>query len=246
MNHTFVKDGLNDYLPDIEYMHEKYPDVQVVLGESGRYTDTQSSVDQSEGIFGSALWTADYLLYAMSLNVTRVNMQLGQVFGYVAWHPIAFAGLQPEVRAPYYGHLFVGDFIGRSKAFRVSEVPVGAEEDGLVAAYAGYEHDRLQRVAIINYEVWQQGAGPQRPSRTFAVPVPRGVRSVRVQTLTSAEGASSLNGTVSWAGRTWTYENDGVGARVPGVEEFTTVRVVGGRANVEVGASEAVIVHVGI
>lgn len=67
MNHTFVKDGLNAYLPDFEYMQAHYPNVQVVLGESGRYTDKQSSIDQSEGIFGSALWTADYLLYAASL-----------------------------------------------------------------------------------------------------------------------------------------------------------------------------------
>ncbi|OAQ85232.1 glycoside hydrolase family 79 protein [Purpureocillium lilacinum] len=239
MNHTFVKDGLNAYLPDFEYMQAHYSNVQVVLGESGRYTDKQSSIDQSEGIFGSALWTADYLLYAASLNVTRVNMQLGQVFGYVAWHPIAFDGLQPEVRSPYYGHLLVADFIGKSKAFRVSEVQTN---DDLVAAYAGYEQDQLRRVAIINYKVWQKGSGA-RPARTFTLPVPRGVRSVKVQTLTSSGGAS-VNGTASWAGRTWTYENNGVGEKVPGLDEFTTVPVSGGRANVKIGASEAVIVHI--
>lgn len=166
-------------------------------------------------------------------------MQLGQVFGYVAWHPIAFDGLQPEVRSPYYGHVLVADFIGKSKAFRVSEVQTN---DDLVAAYAGYEQDQLRRVAIINYKVWQKGSGA-RPARTFTLPVPRGVRSVKVQTLTSSGGAS-VNGTASWAGRTWTYENNGVGEKVPGLDEFTTVPVSGGRANVKIGASEAVIVHI--
>ena len=67
MNHTFLISGFNAFRSDFEYMRTNFPDVQVVLGESGRYTDTQGSLDPSEGIFGSALWTVDYLLYAMSL-----------------------------------------------------------------------------------------------------------------------------------------------------------------------------------
>lgn len=68
MNHTFIKVGVdNSFQSDFQYMQQNYPDIEIVLGEVGRYTDSQNSVDPSEGIFGSALWTADYLLYTMSL-----------------------------------------------------------------------------------------------------------------------------------------------------------------------------------
>ena len=68
MNHTFVKAGVdNSFQSDFQYMQRNYPNIEIVLGEVGRYTDSQNSVDPSEGIFGSALWTADYLLYTMSL-----------------------------------------------------------------------------------------------------------------------------------------------------------------------------------
>ena len=80
MNHTFVKNGIDtSFSSDFKYIKANFPNTEIVLGESGRYTESGSSTDQSEGIFGSALWTADYLLYAMSqvcsfssgYNITR-------------------------------------------------------------------------------------------------------------------------------------------------------------------------------
>lgn len=165
-------------------------------------------------------------------------MQLSKVFGYVAWHPVAYNGLLPEVRAPYYGHLFVSDFMGGSNSFRVKELGLGED---LVAAYAGYENDQLQRVAIFNYDVWNEGGGP-RPNRTFTLQVSGDVRSVNIQTLTSP-GGTAANSTFYWAGETWTYETNGLGERVPGIEGSDTLDMSGGSVQVPVGASEAVIVH---
>ena len=67
MNHTFVKHGVDTYQSDIQYMQKNWPEIQIIFGESGRYSSTMSSVDPTEGFFGAALWTADYLLYLMSL-----------------------------------------------------------------------------------------------------------------------------------------------------------------------------------
>lgn len=67
MNHTFVKDGINIFLEDFSYLADNYPALDLVMGESGRFTDNESSSDLSQDIFGSALWTADYLLYLMTL-----------------------------------------------------------------------------------------------------------------------------------------------------------------------------------
>ena len=66
MNHTFVKAGVDTYASDIEYMQSAYPNVPIIFGESGRYTTNGSSTDDTEGIFGAGLWTADYLLYLMT------------------------------------------------------------------------------------------------------------------------------------------------------------------------------------
>lgn len=162
-------------------------------------------------------------------------MQLSKVFGYVAWHPAAYDGLQPEVRAPYYGHLFVGDFMNGSRDFRMSEIP---SNDDLLAVYAGYEKNQLARVAIINYEVWNPSYG-ERPTREFTVKVPKGVLSARISTLTSPGGASSLEG-FYWAGRTWTFANNGLGQIVQ--QEYIEVTAEHGDIQVSVGATEAVLV----
>ena len=66
MNHNFVEAGVNNYASDLQYMQKNYPNIQIVFGESGRYSSTGSSTDNSEGIFAAGLWTADYLLYLMT------------------------------------------------------------------------------------------------------------------------------------------------------------------------------------
>lgn len=166
-------------------------------------------------------------------------MQQSKVFGYVAWHPVYFDAIVPEVRSPYYGHLFVADFMGGSPAFRISEIDT---DDDLLAVYAGYEHSQLKRVAIINYDVWEEGDGP-RPRRNFTIQGPFGTGVAKVQTLTSP-GGTSANSTFYWAGQTWTYANNGIGKRVPGQQKSTIVPDLSGNIQVDVGASEAVIVHI--
>lgn len=162
-------------------------------------------------------------------------MQLSKVFGYVAWHPVAYNDLEPEVRAPYYGHLFVGDFMNGTNNFRVSEIQ---SDDDLLAAYAGYEDNKLARVAIINYEVWDSSDG-DRPTREFTVKVPANISSAHVSTLTSPGGASSLQD-FHWAGQTWTFANNGTGEVVQ--QEYTEAKVENGQIQVSVGATEAVLV----
>lgn len=162
-------------------------------------------------------------------------MQLSMAFGYAAWHPVAYDGLEPAVIAPYYGHLLVADFMKGSIDFRVSEIQT---DDDLLAAYAGYELDQLKRVAIMNYEVWNTGDG-ERPIQKFDLTVPGFITSVRISTLTSPGGASATS-EFYWAGQTWTYANDGVAQTVSQKYEEASVR--DGHVVVTVGASEAVIV----
>ena len=164
-------------------------------------------------------------------------MQLGQVFGYVAWHPIAFDGLTPGVRSPYFGHLLAAEFIGCSKDFRVAEVHTGDEK---LAVYAGYEHGKLVRLVIINYDFWTGGC-QTRPSRKVSFKVPSGVKSGRVSTMTSPGGAPAT-GNFYWAGQAFSYANMGVGTKAQGQQQPYAVQAARGSVSVNVGASEAVLV----
>jgi hypothetical protein len=67
MNHTYISQGLKGFLPSLDYLLHPDRNISLVLGEVGRYTPGTVSSDDLQGVFGSALYTADYLLYAMSL-----------------------------------------------------------------------------------------------------------------------------------------------------------------------------------
>lgn len=67
MNHTFIAQGLNRFLPAIKFIEKQLPHVDLVLGEVGRYPPPDTPSTDVQSIFGSALWNVDYLLYAMSL-----------------------------------------------------------------------------------------------------------------------------------------------------------------------------------
>lgn len=164
-------------------------------------------------------------------------MQLSKVFGYVAWHPVAFNDIVPSVRSPYFGHLFAADFMGKSSSFRVAEIATG---DDQLAVYAGYDMGKLTRLAIINYNVWN-GNGA-RPVRSFAVNVPSGTTQGTVRVLTSNDGATAL-GNFYWSGLAFSYANHGVGTIAPGQPQPKTVQAQRGKITVDVGSSQAIILQ---
>jgi hypothetical protein len=104
---------------------------------------------------------------------------------------------------------------------------------------AGYEHGQLARVSIINFDVWNSGNGT-RPSRQFELKTPKGIKSVQVQALTCPGGMTATRN-LSWAGETWTYASNGIGQKVG--PETAVVDVKDGHAQINVGASEAVMIH---
>lgn len=73
MSHGFMKAGVDNYSSDLQFMQKNFPNIQIIFGESGRYTSNGSSTDNTEGIFGAALWTADYLLYLMTQVCTLLR-----------------------------------------------------------------------------------------------------------------------------------------------------------------------------
>lgn len=163
-------------------------------------------------------------------------MQLGITFD-CAWGPASPKSSQMVVRAPYYAHAFVADFIGTATHFRIRELDVGHD---LLSAYAGYVGGRLKRVAIINFDVWKPSDG-KRPSRFVNLLVAPGVIAVNIRKLTAAGGATA-EGNFTWAGETWTGENNGKSQLVG--SESSTVEVVNGTAQLKIEASQAVMVTI--
>ena len=67
MSHTWITTGLDVFRPTITYLQDNYSGVAFVLGEVGRKLRDPDGDENLLGIFGSALWTVDFMLYAMTL-----------------------------------------------------------------------------------------------------------------------------------------------------------------------------------
>lgn len=243
MNHTAIVNGLSQFLPPITYLHTNNPSILFHLGEVGAALNSGPQDYALGGVFGDELWTVDYMLQAMTINVSRVHMQQGTGFSYSQWQPIPRLGTEsypPHVRAPYYGLVFIADFVGSSSSpLRVKELTLpSSANDEQFSAYAGYENGVLERVVLVNFAVWNSTQKGERPSQEVQLVVPQGVKSVRVERLT-APGADVYKG-VAWNGTQWTFESDGVGVRVK--NDSSVVSTVQGNVEVGVLASEALMI----
>lgn len=85
MNHTAIKDKLNTFSADIDYLKENHPSITFVLGEVGSALnpngiDTHPQDPGLEAVLGSALWTLDFMLYAMSIVSHRLLFIFSQIW----------------------------------------------------------------------------------------------------------------------------------------------------------------------
>lgn len=67
MNHADVVSGLNQFKAPISYLRTAHPGVSFHLGEVGSDLNSDNPNYVLGGAYGAALWTVDYMLYAMSL-----------------------------------------------------------------------------------------------------------------------------------------------------------------------------------
>lgn len=66
MNHTAVQRSLGVFRRDIDFLKKYDPSITFLLGETNSdYINLNMA--QVEGVFGSALWLIDYLLYGMTM-----------------------------------------------------------------------------------------------------------------------------------------------------------------------------------
>ncbi|KKY20831.1 putative glycoside hydrolase family 79 protein [Phaeomoniella chlamydospora] len=159
LNHTDTEAKTNHFLPAIEYLNSTRDDsVHLIIGEAGSGLTNHRRDYNLEASLGTALWTVDWMLYCMSMNMTRVNMQLGVWFPFTAWTPIEYLGKPPHILGSFYGNLFIADFINKVGNLRVHQfkeaIPISEREK--ISAYAGYHHGELSKIVILNLEFWNQ------------------------------------------------------------------------------------------
>ncbi|KAJ5533180.1 hypothetical protein N7494_009732 [Penicillium frequentans] len=236
MNHTAITGNLSQYIPDMEATHDVDPRITFLLGETNSdYVNLDMA--QVEGVFGSSLWLLDYLLYGMSLNISRFNLIQGTTFGYTAWVPVEYNGQTPGVRPPLYGQLVAADVIGRHENVQVKSLDLGLWD---LSAYAVYESGVLSRYVIINLNEWNTTTSYTRFTRKVSLSVPRGVHSGEIMRL-SGPGASSDTG-ITWGGYSWNYTTDGRLGQF-GEQQSWSVYPRNGYVNMDIPSTEAIVVE---
>lgn len=230
MNRTALIQQMNYHASASAYSVSK--GLPYVIGETNSIA-CQGLADASD-VFGAAVWSVDYALYAASLNVSNLYWHMGTGYRYSAWQAIQNGTTTPGPRPLYYGNWFIATALGNSDA---QVVPI--VNTTTLAGYAIYSSKRhrpeLKSLVLVNMEVFNSTLTPasQRSSVTFALPEQLGGKNCKasVRRLTAA-GAEVRNG-IAFAGRT--VRLDGA---LSGYE--MKERVANGVVNVK--ASEAILV----
>lgn len=237
MNHTAIVSNLSYYSQPVEWLKVNHPDIPLYLAETNSDTFSTNDTDLI-GVFGSALWLADYMLYGMTLNIRRMNIQLSSGFDYTSWRPVEYYGAPAAVLPPYYAQVYVADLIGTKSDIKISSIDLGLDTLSAYGVYDG-KTDGLVKVALINLEDWNTTSTDSRPATKVQFSVP-GKGRWRVERLT-APGANSLTD-ITWAGTSWSYESNGKPVQVSGETTYASVKE--GEVSVKIQASEALLLSV--
>lgn len=234
MNHTAIVSNLSIFSGPVHWLKENHPNIPLYLAETN--SDTQSSnATELLGVFGSALWLVDYLLYGMTINIRRMNVQLSTGFDYTSWRPVAYFDAPPAVLPPYYAQVFVADVIGANNDVRVSNIDLGLD---FMSAYAVFDDSskKLAKIALVDLQEWNTTTAHPRPSTQVQLSTSVSGRW-QVERLT-APGADSIEN-IRWVGTSWTYKSNGIPVQVSKATEYVLSK--GGSLNVQIRASEALL-----
>ncbi|KAI1106483.1 glycoside hydrolase family 79 protein [Jackrogersella minutella] len=197
-------------------------------------------------VFGAALWTLNFLLYAASLGVAAVGLHMTDNSNASAWQPVDMYGQPPHVRPIYYGVAAFDEAIGSSNTAQVARHEIAGCPEGyedFVRAYDVYRSGRLAAVVVVNGMVANSSL-PVKGNVTveLQLPVSAAGQVVYLAYLTSAGADATANTT--WNGVSFEQSGDGTPAQVS--NDNRTVQVAAdGTANFTLRDSEAVVASLG-
>lgn len=227
MNRTALVQQMNYHTSAAAYTVSR--GLPYVIGETNSIA-CQGLAGASD-VFGAAVWSIDYALYAASINVSNMYWHMGTGYRYSAWQSTQNGTTSPGPRPLYYGNWFIATALGNS----AQVVPiVNTTSLAGYAIYSGRRHKSgLQSIVLVNMEVFNSTSTPanQRTSIDFELPSKLEGKKLTVRRLNAA-GAEAKDG-ITFAGRT--ISSDG---SVNGQEVMEKIP----RGIVNVKASEAVLI----
>jgi hypothetical protein len=232
MNRTALIQAMNYHAAASSYSVAK--GLPYVIGETNSIA-CQGLAGVSD-VFGAAVWSVDYALYAASLNVSRMYWHMGTGYRYAAWQATQNGTTAPGPRPLYYGNWLVATALGDSDAQVVPIVNTTS-----LAGYAIYSSKRhrseLKSVVLVNMEVFNSTSSPatQRSSVDFALPKSLGGKNSRVSVRRLTAAGAEVRDGIAFAGRTVALDGT-----ISGYE--TKEPVANGVVNIK--ASEVVVISV--
>jgi hypothetical protein len=198
-------------------------------------------------VFGAALWTMNFFLYAASIGISSVEMHMTDNSNASAWQPIPMYGHDTTfVRPQYYAHAAVAQIIGNgngtTQIYSENTDSVGASYDGRIRVYSAYANDKLQSVTLINAKQANASVA-DKPSFTFNLNLgsDNANKQVFISYLTAPGADSQTN--VTWNGMKY---DDVTGES--SVVDGTVIMVTAdgsGKVSIPVRDSEAVVANIG-
>lgn len=210
-------------------------------------SETNSATCGGGGIsstFGAALWVVDYVLQAMVNGVQALNFHHGTLGNspYDWWGALLDSSTNKWTNytfAPYYGAVFVSAALAGGS--RVASLDDGTSS---YAVYAVYDKKGAPMRLVLYNSDYYDGTSSKRPTHTFTIKglkgavAPGPVTAVRL-TSHAATDKVEAGQNPSVAG----LQFNNVTCRAQGRPALESVKVQDGTAQIEVKASEAVLVE---
>lgn len=203
-------------------------------------------MDGTSDVFGGAIWTMNFLLYASSLDISSVQFHMTDNSKASAWQPIEMYDIQPLVRPIYYGMAAFDQIVGSGCSAQVSRPKVKsypAEYEDFIRTYTVYHGGQLDSLVVINGKV-ANISEPNKASVDVSLKVPSSLSGqvLHLSYLTS-DGADATTGT-TWDGMSYEESGDGTPTYVSN-EDITAQVGSDGTVTFSVRDSEAVVATIG-
>lgn len=232
MNRTYMRSWMDYHKTASAYSVSK--GLPYVIGETNSIA-CQGLAGVSD-VFGAAVWSVDYALYAASLNVSAIYWHMGIGYRYAAWQAVQNGTTAPGPRPLYYGNMLVATAVGGGEKQVVRMV----DTDNL-AGYAIYAvanprmGPRLESIVLVNMEFFNSTASPvaERPSVDFELPSSMGKDDDKLSVYRLTAAGAEVKEGITYAGRTVNLDGNIIGGKV-------TEKVKNKIINVR--ASEAVLI----
>lgn len=249
MNHTSTVNSLDKHLivkRNISLLNSSLypPDTPYILGETNSlYNGGASGLSD---VFGAALWSVDFSLYAAANNISRVHFHQGGSAPYASWRGSALNVSHRVVKPPYYGNLATAAFIGNGSTPSIVNIPLSSQ---LESAYAAYMNGSLARMMIISMQEYNGTEGnafrsnASRPSYNYTLALPSSCSGSAVLQRLMANGSDAQYG-ITFDGLSYNVGNSGLSTRLENTTSHELANIIEGNLIIQVPASSAVLVHV--